>query len=213
MRQGRIARLNRAMHELRRPLQALLLLEAGGSVPGASPPGGARRGLLELALAALEELDREVNGRGREQVRRRVCGRSLLLAALERWRHAADEPSRISLFWDAGPAYLEADPIRVAFALDNLLANSFEHGRGPLVITGARVSERLRITIANRDGGNGRRDRKDGENRGSRRGHGLPIVSEVAREHGGRFAFYRSGEGCVAALELPLADARIALAA
>jgi signal transduction histidine kinase len=101
----------------------------------------------------------------------------------------------------------------VASALDNLLANSLEHGRGPLVITGARVAERLRITIANRDAGNGRAGAAGGEEDDPRRGHGLPIVADVAREHGGRFAFYRSGEGCVAALELPLADSRMALAA
>jgi signal transduction histidine kinase len=208
----RTARLNRALHELRRPVQALLLLEGESSVPAASPPGATRRGLLELAVAALEELDREVNGGSRDCVRRRVCGRSLMLAAVERWRHAAEQPSRVSVFWDAGPAYMEADPIRIAAALDNLLVNSLEHGRGPLVITGARVSERLRITIANRD-------RRSGGSTGTpagsdpRRGHGLPVVSEVAREHGGRFAFYRSDEGWVAALELPLAETRVALAA
>src|SRR5215204_977584 len=107
MRQGRTARLNRALHELRRPLQALLLLESRGATPASSSPGAARRGLLELALAALEELDREVNGGTRGEVRRRVSCRELVLAAVERWRQATDRPSRVSVFWDAGPAYLE----------------------------------------------------------------------------------------------------------
>ena len=38
-------------------------------------------------------------------------------------------------------------------------------------------------------------------------------VTEVARASGGRFALYRSDEGCVAALELPLAEVAAAIAA
>ena len=49
--------LNRALHELRRPLQALVLLEDGGGRPAAAPPRASRRGLLELATSALQDLD------------------------------------------------------------------------------------------------------------------------------------------------------------
>jgi signal transduction histidine kinase len=208
----RAERLNRALHELRRPLQALVLLEEAASAPSASAPGGARRGLLELAACALEELDAVVNGFSRRSVSRRISCRELVLASLERWRPAADGV-QINLYWDAGPAYVEGDPTRVAHALDNLLVNAIEHGAPPLVVTGALVADRLRITIANSargaggDAGNSRRGSDP------RRGHGIPVVSEVARAHGGRFALYESGEGCVAALELPLADRRVALAA
>ena len=57
-------RLNRAMHELRRPLQALTLLDGERVSTEAHGPGPARRGLLELARSALAELDGEVNGSG-----------------------------------------------------------------------------------------------------------------------------------------------------
>ena len=39
------------------------------------------------------------------------------------------------------------------------------------------------------------------------------VISDVASAHNGRFAFCRTGGGCVAALELPLADPRYARAA
>src|SRR6185503_12623550 len=51
--------LNRSLHELRRPLQALVL--QARSAPGI---GERRRGQLELALDALAGLDRQVNGGG-----------------------------------------------------------------------------------------------------------------------------------------------------
>jgi signal transduction histidine kinase len=203
-RRRRTERLNRALHELRRPLQALVLLEHGEEGP---PPAAARRGLLELAVAALGELDAAINGASARPVSRRVSCRELLHASLERWRPALGEGA-VRLYWDAGPAWVEADPTGVARALDNLLANAVEHGSPPLVVTGARVSGRLRITVANRGGPPGSQERPD-----PRRGHGIPAVTELARAHGGRFALYRSEEGCVAALELPLADGAAALAA
>lgn len=221
----RTEELNRALHELRRPLQALILLEQEGGAPAASPTGGARRGFLELSLCALEDLDSLVNGRGAAVTPRRVSCRELILASLERWRPAAGERN-LRLYWDAGPAYVEGDPAGVSRALDNLFANAIEHGGPPLAVTGARVGGRLRITVANgargaggngaaaaAGNGGGREDGTDRSQRGARRGHGIPIVSEVARAHGGRFALYRSEEGCVAALELPLAEAAAARAA
>jgi signal transduction histidine kinase len=200
LRSRQTERLNRALHELRRPLQALVLLEQGAGVPAASAPGAARRGLLELAACALDELDRAVNG-GERRVARRVSCRELVHAALERWRPSARE-TEVKLYWDAGPAYVHGDPAALARALDNLLANALEHGSAPLVITGAEVSGRLRITVAN--GASARQPSRNGGD--PRRGHGIPAVSEVARAHGGRFALYRSDQGCVAALELPLAE-------
>lgn len=219
-------RLNRAMHELRRPLQALTLIDDGAGPPPSSPPAAGRRGLLELAACALADLDRAVNGGPAEPSTRRVSCRELVLACLERWRPAAADAGGFKVFWDAGPALVEGDPARMAQALDNLIANALEHGGPPLVITGASVAGRLRITVAN---GSGRQDPaaqdlaglSNGNGNGAsrracrdpRRGHGTELVSEVASAHRGRFALCRTGDGCVAALELPLADSRYARAA
>jgi signal transduction histidine kinase len=203
---GHRHRLNRALHELRRPLQALALME---DRPGDVAVGSARDGLIELARSALAELDAAVNGAAAPSAPREVCCRELVLAAIERWRGAASEAGGIRVFWDAGPATVRCDPIRVSQALDNLMANAVEHGAPPVVVTGASVAGRVRITVANAlDEASGGTVAAD-----PRRGHGIEVVSEVARSHSGRFALCRTGSGCVAALEFPLTDGDLALAA
>ena len=207
---GHRRRLNRALHELRRPLQALALLDdRGGQHPSASPPGAARRGLLELASCALVELDGALNGSEPPRSPRTVCCRELILASLERWRAAAADAGGIRVFWDAGPAPVEGDPVAIAQAFDNLIANALEHGGPPLVVTAATVAGKLRVTVANgRSGDERRRDEGD-----PRRGHGVAVVSETASAHRGRFAICETSSGCVAALELPLAEPGLARAA
>jgi two-component system sensor histidine kinase MtrB len=198
--------LNRALHELRRPLQALVLLEAD-SGPAAAPPVASRRGLLELVTSALRDLDGALNGVGQPRPPERFSCREVVLGCLERWRPVALRHGGFRVYWDAGPAAVEGDPARLAQAIDNLVANALEHGGPPVVVTGARVVGRIRITIAN---GILRPPAPSGD---PRRGHGTEIVSEVAAAHAGRFALCRTGSGCVAALELPLAEPGLARAA
>jgi signal transduction histidine kinase len=204
---GQKRTLNRALHELRRPLQALLLLEER-SGPAAARPSASRRGLLELATGALRDLDGAVNGGGSPRPRERFSCRALVLGCLERWRPIAVRCGGFRVYWDAGPAPVEGDPARLAQALDNLVSNALEHGGPPVVVTGARVAGRIRITIAN----GVRREPEPGD-ADPRRGHGTEIVSEVASAHRGRFALCQTGSGCVAALELPLAEPGYARAA
>jgi two-component system sensor histidine kinase MtrB len=200
--------LNRALHELRRPLQALVLMEEGSEQPVASPPAASRRGLLEVAATALRDLDGAVNGSAPAPEPRRFSCREVVLAALERWRPAAARSGGIRVYWDAGPAPVEGDAVQMAQALDNLLANALEHGGPPVVLTGAKVAGRLRLTIANGAGSGVAAPGRD-----PRRGHGTEVVSRVASAHRGRFALCETGSGCVAALELPLAEPGYALAA
>ncbi len=200
--------LNRSLHELRRPLQALALA-------GEGPQDGGPPGFLELALAALADLDRAVNGGGGTQHRMELSSsRDLIVAAVARWRSRSPSLG-LKLYWDAGEAIVLADRDRIAQALDNMIANALEHGRPPLALTASLVSGRVRITLAdagvraaaspNRNANGGGPD--------PRRGHGLALVSDVAAAHGGRFALSRSRRGSVAALELPLAGPRAAAAA
>jgi signal transduction histidine kinase len=199
--------LNRALHELRRPLQALVLLEGRSGQPPAAPPAASRRGLLEMAASALRDLDGALNGGAPGRPAQRFSCREIVLACLERWRPAAARAGGIRVYWDAGPAPVEGDAPRLAQAFDNLVANALEHGGPPVVVTGARVAGRIRITIANGVGEN------DTPGNDPRRGHGTEVVSEVASAHRGRFALCQTSSGCVAALELPLAEPGYALAA
>jgi signal transduction histidine kinase len=198
--------LNRALHELRRPLQ-LAALEAPARP---SHP-------VALAVEAMAEVDRAVNGgrvQGQPQL---VCGRELVGGAVGRWRgRAAAQGGSIALRWRTGEAPVLADPIRISQALDNLIVNALEHGGPHVLVDGHAVGGRLRIAIAD-DGGAARRAEPPvvwiPRRRRRGRGHGLEVVRSVVAAHRGRFALQRSERGAVAVLDLPLAGAGGVLAA
>jgi signal transduction histidine kinase len=202
--------LNRALHELRRPLQAIAL--AGG--PPDSPPVLASS--VQLAAAALERLDREVNGGGLRRPPEAVEVRPLVEAAVRRWKARASlGGGSLSLRWRAGRPVAIGDRVELAQALDNLIVNAIEHG-GPAISVDARPHKgRVRIVIA--DSGHAARpaERRDTPTEvvarlsGRRRhGHGLTVVRQVAAGHGGRFALRCSERGSLALLELPLTGGR-----
>jgi signal transduction histidine kinase len=208
--------LNEALHELRRPLQAIAL---AGSGRAGSPP--VLESSVRLAAAALERLDREVNGGGLRQPPEEVELRSLLEAAVRRWQARASlGGGSLGLRWRAGRAVVIGDRVELAQALDNLIVNAIEHG-GPEISADARPHKgRVRIVIA--DSGRAARpsNRRDAPAEviarlsGRRRhGHGLGVVRQVAAAHGGRFALRRSERGSLALLELPLAGDRGSLGA
>jgi signal transduction histidine kinase len=207
--------LNRALHELRRPLQALALALTRSPAPAVAGSS------VELALVALARLDAEVNGRPpREETQPARC-RALLEAAVARWRsRAAMVGGSIELRWRAPRHALVAEPGSVAQAVDNLLVNAIEHGGAAVLVdcTLRRGKVRIRVTDGGRTSrGEARREtpaeaiaRLTGRRR---HGHGLAVVREVAASQGGRFAIERSEAGSVAVLELPLAGVAGALAA
>jgi signal transduction histidine kinase len=208
--------LNEALHELRRPLQAIALAGAAGSGP---PP--ALESSVQLAAAALERLDREVNGGGLRRPAEAVAVRPLLESAVRRWRaRASIGGGSLGMSWRAGRAVVLGDRVALAQALDNLIVNAIEHG-GPEITIDARPRKgNVRIVVA--DSGRAARPaaRRDAPGQvmtrlsGRRRhGHGLTVVKQVAAAHEGRFALRRSDLGSLALLELPLADDRGPLAA
>jgi histidine kinase/DNA gyrase B/HSP90-like ATPase len=195
----RRAALNRALHELRRPLQTLALAPAGG----APAPSAAH-----LALAALDDLDHEINGSPRSLIRRPVACRALVESAVERWRAPAANARRsLELRWRAGAAVALVDPRRVAQALDNLIANAIEHGGLRVRVEVTVGASRVRITVSNA----ALRALED-VRRDVRHGHGLRVVASVAAAHGGRFGVQRPAGAWVAIFELPLAPTPVTAA-
>lgn len=193
--------LNRALHELRRPLQALVLSSGRDEGPGAHA--------LRVALIALDDLDREINGSERRVEMRPVDCRALVQPAVERWRGVAAATRRsLVLRWRAGAALVLADPDRVAQALDNLIDNALRHGGLRVYVDADVCAGGVRIAVRDSGGTPQRAPRS----RDARHGHGLAIVSRVAAEHGGHFRMLRTPAGATATLELPLAPRPLAVA-
>ena len=127
IREGRRrAALNEAMHELRRPLQALSL-----ALPDHSHQAAPVESSLELATGALERLDREINGSVLKEVVSEVSVDDLLDEAVRRWNGgAALGGSSLRREWNGPKAYVKGNRFDLAQALDNLLRNAIEHGSG-----------------------------------------------------------------------------------
>jgi signal transduction histidine kinase len=191
--------LNRALHELRRPLQALVL---------AGAPERRVHDALQMTVAAVADLDRAINQEPAAPSLRPVCLASVVHSVAERWKAPAAARERVlRVSCHTGGTLVLADPVRLARALDNLVANALEHGTLRVEICATLGAGRTRLAVA--DGGTAEppsmlasfRGRRD-----PRRGHGLAVVADVAREHGGRFFWLRSERGSVAVIELPLAE-------
>lgn len=198
--------LNDALHELRRPLQALAF--GAGPQPGAN---GSRPAPLELAICALADLERIVNGEPALSRKRLLRLRPVIEGCIERWGPIAEPAGGgVGLDWRAGAAAIVADPHRLAQALDNLLLNAIEHGSPPIQVSVVICDRGARITVT--DCGTATAEVRHRRSRSRRRGHrahgghGLRVVAAIAAEHGGRFAFHRGREGARAILELPLAS-------
>lgn len=200
--------LNEAVHELRRPLQALALVHPSAELPEPSRLDQS----LQLATAALERLERQINGEPFTVLRRPFPAAPLLKAAVGRWRaRAALAGGSIELRWHAADAVLSGDSWSIAQAIDNLILNAIEHG-GPRIEVAATLGVGwLRVTVSD----SGRRS--DGRARGQgpprpialltgrrRHRHGLRVVRRTAASHGGDFSLRRGERGTEAVLRLPL---------
>jgi signal transduction histidine kinase len=186
------ARLDGAIHELRRPLQALALAIEAES------PGGSCEACLEQARRALDELEDAVAGRRPGRAAEPISAAEIVTEAGRRWGLIAGVRVRTP----RSDLQLIGDRARLAQGIDNLIANALEHGRGPVCVEAVADGDTARFEV--RDSGWGdlverRRRRED-----PRRGLGLRVAAQIAREHGGDLEPPESNEaGTAAALRLP----------
>ena len=112
-----------------------------------------------------------------------------------------------------GRALVRADPLRLAQACGNLVANALEHGGSPVRVRGRVVAGRVRIEVS--DAGPGLPEPVSRliarRRRGAPRGRGLTIAARIARDHGGRLSSAPSSRGACLVIELPSADAAPAI--
>ncbi|HEU5252632.1 MAG TPA: HAMP domain-containing sensor histidine kinase [Solirubrobacterales bacterium] len=205
LREGRRrSTLNAALHELRRPLQALSL-----ALPAQAPARGKYESSLQMAVAAVDRLDLEINGRAVPSDSRGFPVRPLVEAAVERWRPAADSAGRpLQVGWSGPEGELRGDQVGLAQAMDNLISNALRHGGGAIAVEAEVERRGLRLAVSDRGSSGGvdrgrlpLRCRLAGR---ARHGHGLTIVRRAAARHGGSFQLRRSRAGTEARLELPL---------
>jgi len=217
--------LNRALHEIRRPLQALALLPPAVPAPGgpllsfatrgqATSRGSVTEPVLQ-AIAAVGDLDRELNG-GPPTGRRSemVAARLMADSCVRRWQsRAALSEARIELLWSGPDVLIRGDGVALAAALENLIVNAIEHGGPQIEVTGHAIGARVRIVV-NDNGVVGRPPgRPDAPaetlarltGRG-RHGHGLAVCERVVRDHGGRLETEFSEGGSRVTLLLPRAS-------
>lgn len=203
LREGRRrSTLNEAIHELRRPLQALAF-----SLSPDPGRGEAAESALRMAAAAVDRLDREINGEAAASAVEPVLIRPVVEAALARWRPRAAVAGRsLDLTWEAADPVVSGDETDLVQALDNVISNGFEHGRGRVEVGVREIEGCLRIAV--RDGGPGDGERMRRRPASGRHGHGLKIVRRMVARHGGSFRLRRSPDGTEARLDLPLAEGR-----
>lgn len=208
--------LNEALHELRRPLQAISLAASPGSVGLSSVESSVR-----LAAAALERLDCEINGRTARSVHETLLVRPLVEAAVERWKARANLiGDSLTLQWQAGGVAVDGERSELSQALDNLIVNAIEHGGPSIFVDGQLRGDRIRVSVA--DSGRATRpESREGTpadviarlSGRRRRGHGLAVVRRIVADHDGRLVLHCSDLGSVAVLELPLAAGGVELTA
>ncbi|HET7755178.1 MAG TPA: HAMP domain-containing sensor histidine kinase [Anaeromyxobacteraceae bacterium] len=213
-------------HELRTPLARIriaLELAAEGDL------AKARHHLAGMGLdvAEVERLVDDVLTASRLELgaaagteplqRATVSPRDLVDVAAERFRAAhPDRELRVEV--EGEPPALDADPMLLRRALDNLLENAAKYSDAPAPVT---LSARFRggiVALEVRDRGIGidaadvprlftpffRTDRSRGRGSGGT-GLGLALAKRIAEAHGGNIAVEsRAGEGTLVRIELPL---------
>ena len=191
----------RAQHEARGPLTVAQL-----ALSGLERTARVEAIDLELRRAALA-LD-DLSGPGRARRREPVDVGRLIADAAPAWRALADRRGG-TLTVEPVAAHVSGDPLRLAQACANLVANASEHGGGRVHIRASAAGGHVRVEVSDDGPGlpapvpallaaaRGRR---------SHRGHGLAIAAAIARTHGGRLTSAPAPYGARVVLELPAAS-------
>jgi signal transduction histidine kinase len=206
LREGRRrSALNEAMHELRRPLQALAL-----GLPNDPARAASHESSLRMVAIALERLDQEINGIAEVDSHDPLKVGPLVRAAAARWEVRAAAVGRsLKISGDASRAIVTGDEAQLARVLDNMISNGFVHGTGEVTIEVRMIEERVRISVIDEGPGVGpaklgQRSLRTRVSGRRRHGHGLRVIGRAARGHGGSFRLRCSTAGTEARLELPL---------
>lgn len=193
----------RADHDVRGPLCTARL-----ALGGLEPCARVEAIDLELRRAATALDDLAAARRGRRAAGRRSAVElgGLLATAAPAWDALARAHGTLLTVGCGGPARVSGDPLRLAHACANLVANAVEHGGGRVDVRVRAAAGRAGVHVS--DDGNGLPAPLPtllaaARGRRTRRGHGLAIAAGIARRHGGRLVELPSTTGAHLVLDLP----------
>jgi two-component system, OmpR family, sensor histidine kinase BaeS len=208
-------RLAILVHEVRSSVAALAAIAT--AYPQALSDASARRPLVELALAASRGIERVVTDATVASVRLedvdigRLVDETVTAAVLGGGNVRAEVA--------AGLPLVQADPLRLRQALDNLVSNALLHSgsAGEVVVSGRRTETSILLSVADTGTGVPLADQErifeSGLRLGSERpgsGLGLAVARAIAEAHAGTLTVDSvPGRGATFTVTLPLAALRI----
>ena len=203
-------RLAILVHEVRSSVAALAAIAE--TYPQARQDVEAGRQLVELALAASRGIERVVGDAGVASVRREQVDVGLLVEEVV--AAAVLRGGNVRADVTAGLPALEADPLRLRQAMDNLVANALVHsGSATEVVVGARqAGASILLSVVDTGAGVPLAEqerifepgvRLDTERPGS--GIGLAVARAIAEAHGGALTVESApGRGATFTITLPV---------
>ena len=198
-------------HELRGALTAIgaamSRLEGPSETPDRSRFEALRHG-FDRALLVARDLE---TARGALPVRsvqrpelvdlHEVAGR-----VVDAWNMSMSGGQQVALDWSAGATHVHGYAMRLTQALDNLVANAVEHGRGPVTVTGRMSGSHVSVCVLDRGAGLvGPLFDVRPRSWQARRGHGLVVARHAVELHGGTLRRVRGPSGSGIEVRLPAA--------
>jgi signal transduction histidine kinase len=205
-----LERLPVLVHELRSPVAALAAIATVYAEP--SVDSSERQTLADLAVAACRAIERVVGDAAVSSIRLEdvELGRLVREAASAGALLGADVRAVVG----EGATRVEADPVRLRQALDNLVLNAVRHAPGEEVVVAIEQGDEVvRISVSDRGAGIPAAEHERIFDLGVRlsvdragSGLGLPLAQAIAVAHGGELTVSsRLGEGTTFTLALPTA--------
>ncbi len=205
---GDLDRIAVLVHEVRSPVAALGAIAVVYSEP--SIESDERRTLTDLVISACRGIERVVGDATVSSIRLEdvELGRVAREAASAGRLLGADVRAAVG----DGVIHVEADPVRLRQALDNLVSNAIRHAPGEQVVVAVEPGEGVvRISVSDRGPGIPPADQErifePGARLGADRsgsGLGLPVARAIAVAHGGELTVASApGEGSTFTLALP----------
>lgn len=198
-------RVVRACHELRGPLQNVLLGLGVDPSEASRPPLAAALAVeLTRASRAVDDLASSATGTRRPDEVRTVALLPLVRdLVIVHDLVAARESRRVVLATPDADVAVTGDRARLTQAISNLVRNAVEHGEGTVRVGVGRARGAAWVEVA--DEGRGLQVPIDELLRARARARGMRIVAEALAAHGGRLRVAPPGPGTRMIAELPVA--------